>query len=461
MSEQHSPMSPSDLDISFAEQIRDSMARWHIPGAAVGVLKDGVRQEQGFGVASLETGYPVRADSLFQIGSITKLFTATMVMMLVEEGKLALDRPVVDYLPEFHLADTSAQAHVTVRMLLTHTSGFFGDLFDDTGMGDDALTRFLGHLQTLEQQSAPGEVWAYNNAGFIVAGALIARLTGLPYEQTIRERIFKPLGMERSFYFAHEAMTYPVAVGHRQTTPGGDEHEVARLYHLPRAVHPAGGIISSVDDLLTFAQFQFDGGVTRDGQRLLSEATLREMWRTQTKAANFAESYGLGFELEHLDGVTLIGHGGSTNGFQAHLKIVPERKFAIATLTNSDRGSAMYHEAIASALAEQGLVAPKRQPTALPDDALARFVGRYKRPNARVTVTTTGAGLRREVVTFDELNLTEEHYPLDDLLPLSSTEFICVTPGQNYESQMDFLLDSDGNPRYLRMGGRLAARVNE
>lgn len=461
MSEQHNPTSLNPLDASFAEQIRASMARWHIPGAAVGVLKDGVRQEQGFGVASLETGYPVRADSQFQIGSITKLFTATMAMMLVEEGKLSLDRPVVDYLPEFHLADASAQARVTLRMLLSHTSGFFGDLFDDTGMGDDALMGYLGHLHTLEQQSAPGEVWAYSNAGYCVAGALIARVTGLPYEQTIKERIFKPLGLDHTFYFAHEAIAYPNAVGHRQTTPGGDEHEVARLYLLPRSISPAGGIISSVDDLLTFAQFQFDGGVTRDGKRLLSEATLHEMWQTQTKAANFAEAYGLGFQVAHIDGVLLIGHSGSTNGFQAHLKIVPDRKFAIATLTNSDRGSAMYKEVIASALAEQELVATKRQPIALAPDTLARFVGRYKRPNARVSVTTDGEKLTREVVTFDELNLVEEHFPLDDLLPISATEFICVTPGQNYDTEMDFLLDGDGKPRYLRMGGRLTARVNE
>src|SRR6476661_1375254 len=143
MTEQQTATIQGELDAALAERTQAAMARWRVPGAAVGVLADGKRQEQGFGVVSLETGYPVRPDTSFQIGSITKLFTATLAMLLVEEGKLALDTPIVTYLPEFTLADADAQARVTLRMLLSHSSGFYGDLFDDSGMGDDALSAYL------------------------------------------------------------------------------------------------------------------------------------------------------------------------------------------------------------------------------------------------------------------------------------------------------------------------------
>ena len=450
----------SGLDASLAERVRASMARWHIPGAAVGVLAEGARSEQGFGVVSLETGYPVRADTLFQIGSITKLFTTTLAMLLVEEGKLALDTPVVTYLPDLKLADADAQARLTLRMLLSHSGGFYGDFFDDFGMGNDALSAYVARLHSLEQQTPPGESWAYNNAGFCLAGAIIERVTGAPYEQVMRERVFTPLGMMRSFFFAHEAIAYPNAVGHTQKTPRGDEHEVARLYPLPRAVNPAGGIISTVDDLLTFAQFQLDGGVTRDGQRLLSEETVRALWQPQIKAANFAEAYGIGWETREIEGVRLIGHGGSTNGFNARLTIIPERHFAVAILTNSGRGSALYEEVIAAELEQRfGLRAAKPQPVGLPAEDIARFAGVYHRPDGRITMTATSDGLRVEMVMVDVLNDKEEVYPPEDLRPIGATEFVVVTPGEDLDQRLDFLLGDDGRPRWLRTGGRLAKRA--
>lgn len=456
------PQTSPSFDAALAEHIRAAMRRWTVPGAAVGILTDGVREEQRFGVVSLETGYPTRADTLFQIGSITKLFTTMMVMLLVEEGKLALDTQVINYLPEFALADKDAQAHMTVRMLLTHSGGFYGDLFDDTGPGDDALSLYLKRLPTAAQQTPAGTSWAYNNAGFVVAGALIERMTGKPYEQVIREHIFTPLGMRNSFFFAHEAIAYPNAVGHTQATPGADEHVVARLYPLPRSVNAAGGIISNVDDLLTFAQFYIDGGVTRDGARLLSEETVHSLWRPQIAAANFVDAYGIGWQTQMLDGQLVVGHGGSTNGFNAVLVVVPERKFALAVLTNSERGSAMYREVEEATLAERlGLHAPKRTPITLPAEELQRFAGVYRRPDGTITLTVEGETLRREVRAEDLLNHVALTYPPTELRPLSATDFIVVTPGEHFETRMDFLLHDDGRPRYLRMGGRLAERVDD
>jgi hypothetical protein len=158
--------------------------------------------------------------------------------------------------------------------------------------------------------------------------------------------------------------------------------------------------------------------------------------------------------------VHVIGHGGSTNGFNARLTIIPERRFAIAVLTNSGRGSAMYDEVVAWALAERlGLREPKPQPIGLPADALATLAGVYKRPDGAITLTATSDGMRCEVKMVDLLNNKEESYPPFDLCPISASEFIVVTPGENLDSRMDFLPGDDGRPRFVRMGGRLAARA--
>ena len=302
-------MTTAETSATLDEYVRGEMARWTVPGVAVGILRDGQRELHGYGLASIETEQPVRPETLFQIGSISKVYTATLVMQLVDEGKLALDEPIVTYLPDLKLADAQARETITLRHLLSHTSGLFGDYFDDFGMGDDALTRAIATFETLRQQYAPGALWTYCNTGFGLAGAIIERVTGQPFETAMRERVFKPLGLERSFYFAHEAIVYPHAIGHNQLHPGADEHEVARLYPLPRWVNAAGGIISNVNDLLTFAEFHLRDGITSDGTRLLSAESAQAMRQEQTRAANFAEGYGIGWALRTAGGE----HSGSSN----------------------------------------------------------------------------------------------------------------------------------------------------
>jgi CubicO group peptidase (beta-lactamase class C family) len=436
------------------------MERWHVPGVAVGVLRDGVRETAGFGVCSLETGQPVSADTLFQIGSITKVFTTTLVMRLVDDGALDLDTPVISYLPELRLADEQAQRTVTLRHLLTHTAGFYGDHFENFGMGDDALARYVASLHTLRQQTAPGELWTYNNAGFSLAGRVVERVLAMRYERVMRERIFAPLGLTRSFFFAHEAIVYPVAVGHNQVTPGADEHEVARRYPLPGGVGPAGAIISNVGDLLTFAQLHMGDG-TWNGERMLSEASLWAMQTVQVKAANFAEAYGLGWAIQNIDGTAVLEHGGSTNGFQAKLRVVPSHGFAIAVLTNSSRGGAL-NDAVTKWALERycGLRARALEQTELPAERLERLAGVYMNPQGEVTLSVQDGGLRREMRTKKLLNDNkEEQQPPDLMRPIADAEFVVVTEGENKGSRVDFILTGDGQPRFVRVGGRLFDRA--
>jgi CubicO group peptidase (beta-lactamase class C family) len=454
-------MTTAEQGATLDECVRGEMARWTAPGVAVGVLREGQRELHAYGVAGIETKEPVRLDTLFQIGSISKVYTATLIMRLVDEGKLALDEPVITYLPDLKLADEQARQTITLRHLLSHTSGLFGDYFDDFGLGDDALSRAIATFETLRQQYAAGALWTYCNTGFGLAGAIVERVTGQLFETAMRERLFKPLGLERSFYFAHEAIVHPHAVGHNQLHPGADEHEVARLYPLPRWVNAAGGIISNVDDLLTFAEFHLRDGVASDGTRLLSAESAQAMRQEQTRAANFAEGYGLGWALRTAGGehgaVQVVEHGGSTNGFQAKLVIIPSRNFAIAILTNSSRGSVLNERVRVWALDRYlGLRKEKATPQRLSDEELRHFAGRYERPEGPIILTIRDGGLIRAMTLTDPLEGKTEHFPEDRLEAIGEREFIAVSEGETQNERVDFIMAEDGAPRFVRMGGRLA-----
>lgn len=451
------------LDLSGYDDVdsvsKALMEHWGVPGVTVGILKDGDVQLHGYGVASIETNQPVQEDTLFQIGSISKVFTATLIMQLVEEGKLDLDAPVSSYLPDLELQDKTAQDKVTLRHLLSHTSGIYGDFFDDFGNGDDALAKAIEQYKTLRQLTEPGELWSYSNSGFNLAGAVIEKVLEMPYEQAIRERIFQPLGMDRSTFFAHEAIVYPVALGHTEVSPDSDEIQVCRSYPLPRAVNPAGGIISTVEDLLKFAALHINGGSVGDEQ-LLQPESVAAMQQEQTEAANFADSWGIGWDITIADGQKVIGHGGSTNGFQARLSIVPEQKYAIAVLTNGDRGWAV-NNAIAKWGIQHdcGIELPKPTPVELTDQQLARVAGKYSSPNADITVVTEAGGYRIDAVGKDPFSGEEEPMPPIYGKPISEREFV-VTQGPMHDTRADIIPNPNGTPRFLRFGGRLADRVD-
>ena len=442
---------------SLTACVLQEMGRWTVPGAAVAVLQDGHVEAHGFGVTSRETCQPVTADTLFQIGSITKVFTATLVMRLVEEGKLDLDTPAVAYLPDLKLGDKDAQRTITLRHLLSHTSGLYGDRFDDYGMGDDALTKGIAEFHSLRQLTPPGELWTYSNTGFYLAGAIVERVTEQPFETAMTERLLRPLGLERSFFFAHEAIAFPVAVGHDQKKPEAAP-EVVRRYPLPRVVNPAGGIIATVGDLLRFAALHLCGGEV-DGARLLSERSVRAMQEPQTAAANFADAYGIGWSLHTVGDATVVGHGGSTNGFRARLALVPGTGLAIAMLTNGSRGHAAMRGMEEWALAHyRGLRRENRAPVRLSAAELAAFAGRYEQPRATVTVAPEDGALRVEVVGHNPVTKEDEPVPPFVMAPIGPREFL-VSDGEGAGTRVDFIPGDGDTPRFIRLWGRLADRV--
>jgi hypothetical protein len=235
-------------------------------------------------------------------------------------------------------------------------------------------------------------------------------------------------------------------------TPGPEAtNRIARPYPIPRTMNAAGGIVGTVGDLLRFAAFHM-GQVEVDG--LLSAATVQAMQRPQVEAA-LAAHWGLGWQIDVIDGVALVGHGGATNGFQARLAFVPARGFALAILTNSDRGSAAYRP-IEEALLAQYLGLRKQEPAAitLPPEALTRFAGTYERPLSRFTLTPEGSGLRVEMAVRNPFTGAETAMPPYHGEPIGAQKFR-ITNDALAGSTFDFILHPDGRVRFLRFGGRV------
>ncbi len=437
------------------EAIREEMERWQVPGISVGILKDGEVEIAGYGTVNIETGAPVLPETLFQVGSISKTFTATLVLQLVDEGLLDLDVPVIKYAPDLPLADKTARETVTLRHLLTHTSGFYGDRFDAHGEGDDALALAVAAFSTLPQQTAPGELWTYCNAGFDLAARAIELTLGQSFESAMRQRIFDPLGFDRATYFASEAILHSVSVGH---VPGDDGTGtfVGSPWPIPRRSNGAGGISANPAILLRWAQLHINNG-TLDGVQILKPETAKAMHAHQAEGAAGA-SQALSWFRREIDGVLTISHDGGTNGQQTKLVVVPSKQFAITILTNSSRGSSA-HSAIGAAALER-LLGLKETPAPVievSEAELQPLAGVYKQNLADLELKVAGNGFAVSVVNINAFS--EKRTPGDPfrLKPLSPSLFVAEGGGTD-GSKADFIFNPDGSVRFLRFRSRLAFR---
>src|SRR5262245_9868186 len=237
---------PDEL-LAFA---RGECVRLQVPGTSVGVLHDGAIYAGGVGVTSVDNPLPVTAHTLFQTGSTSKTVTATALMQLIEQGALDLDARVRAYLPNFRLQSEADAARITVRDLVTHHTGYVGDYFRDMGRGDDAMAKIVAKMANSEQLVPAGRTFSYSNAAFYVLAHIVETVRGEPFEHVVRKRIFAPLGMQESFYFPEECLTFRVATGHT-VTAGGPRCE--KRWYLWRSGGGASAVISSAVDQMRYA----------------------------------------------------------------------------------------------------------------------------------------------------------------------------------------------------------------
>jgi CubicO group peptidase (beta-lactamase class C family) len=424
-------------------RLPELLAEYDVPAAAVAVARGDEVVDAAAGVLSTATGVTATTDAIFQIGSITKVFTATLVQQLVDEGLVELDLPVRTWLPGLRLADEQAAATLTVRQLLTHTAGFEGDVFTDTGRGDDCLERYVDLLADDPQLFAPGEMWSYNNAGFCVLGRLVEVVRGRPYDACLRAHLLDPLGLTHAATDPYEAVLHRVAVGHLGEAP--DQHPTD-TWALARSNAAAGSMLAMrARDLVAFARHH------------LTRPELAVMREPQVELPDLGqgEAWGLGWELFRREPL-LLGHDGNTIGQSAFLRLAPEHDLAVAVLTNGGRPKGLWREIGGHVLRELAgldlppLLAPVESKP--PADA-RRFVGRYASVVSETVVSQDDAG-----------RLWLDRTPLGvlaDLDPSYRTELVAwrpdvlwpVTPEGGAHQPVGFLGDDGtGRATYLHTG---------
>lgn len=445
---------------ALCDLIVKDMSRLRVPGVSVAAYHRGCEYSAGFGITSVENPLPVTPDTLFQVGSISKTFTGTLLMRLVDQGRLDLDLPVRTYLPELRLADRSVAARVTTRHLLTHVGGWVGDYFNDFGNGDDALASMVASLVRLPQVTPLGKIWSYNNAGFNIAARLVEVLTCKSYEQAAQELLLDPLGLHMTFFFPSDILiTHRFVAGHHRA---GRNIRVSRPWAIGRAGAGVGGVVSTVRDLLTYARFHMGDGRSEDGRRLLKQKTLAAMRLPQADAGDRGK-IGITWFIRQAGGLAVFSHGGATHGQQAGFYFIPQAGFALAILTNSDDGGVLTDNALKWALDIYFDVAlPQPRPIQTPAWRLKEFAGHYELPLSAFDLKT----VKGQLVLHDipRWGFPTPDSPPGEPMPPIRFAFFDTDQVIGLDEPMkgacgDFFRDANGRLRYFRLGGRVHKKV--
>lgn len=441
--------------MNLASRLEALCDEHNVPGAVAGVWYDGDVEIAATGVCGTATGVDVTADTLFQIGSITKVWTATLVMQLVDEGHVDLDERVKAYMPDFALSDDATTTAVTVRHLLTHTSGIADLDFGLFGRGDDCLSLFTAGLAGRPMLHEPGRFMSYCNSGFPVLGSLIETMRGATWDSVLRERIAQPLGLMRTFTLPEEVLLHRAAVGHEKHVDG-TQHPASQ-WGIPRSAGPAGLVTQTVEDLLTFAEMHIE-----DGGDVLSNESALAMRQPQLIAPDAAEPRGLAWNRFTWDGAAVVGHDGGTIGQLAFLRVIPERRFAYALLTNSYQ-AALVHEALVREVVGErlGLDVP-----CLPDVTTTpvpispeRYTGRWTWQGLTVDIAETDGALSAKLVLPAEGEPPPTDIPPIPMRTIDDRTFRVHVPPIDIDSVLTFLeADASGRFTHADLRGRLMSK---
>lgn len=452
----------------WSDQLGEQAKATRVRGATLGLWVDGQQHLAATGVLSTATGVPVTTDSLFQIGSITKPWTATMIMQLIDEGKLSLDTTVAQVLPglgRLGVADTAGQ--VTIRHLLTHTSGLDGDIFTDTGRGGDCVQRYVEDLLPDAAQLFPvGGAYSYCNSGFVLLGRIIEVLDGREWDASLRKRLIGPLGLTQTVTLPEEAILHRAAVGHLDRPR--DEEPVPE-WGMARACGPAGLITASAADVMAFARMHLNDGLADDGTRVLSAAAAISMRQPLVKMPGISKGVtdvGLSWRLGDWDGRRMYGHDGSTIGQNAFLRIDPQSRVIACLLANASDASELYQRVFSEIFERCSGVRVPDEPgpdaaVVLTESDLARHVGRYERESKRMDFSVRDGRLHGVMLTTGQLAESLDAEPEElSLYPAdaSGDNFVCRSFDDQPWSSISFGTLDDGRPYCY--AGRVTLKVS-
>lgn len=432
--------------------IREQLAYHGIPGIAVAVVHDGETVwAAGYGSADVSTGLPVTPQTRFRLGSVSKLFTATAVLMLRDEGKLRLEDPVDRYLSWFAVQNRfDGNPRVTLEQLLTHTSGLpreapFPYWTTHVFPSRQELRASLAGLSLL---SRPGETYRYSNLGAALLGEVVAAVSGENWSTFIERRILSPLGMTSSLAELGPADFPSLAGAYLRKRPDGSRGTA--MPYTTRALAPASSVVSTASDLARFAAFHLASAddVSTSGQAPLAAATRREMQRVRYVYSGWNGGRGLGFAVTRRGGRTFPSHGGWIGGHRSDLILDPERDVAVVVLTNADDASpALFSrkvlDLVGGALSR---VTPQTSAATSPEPAWQRYLGTYTDPWE----------WEYEVLILDgELVLYEHSYPPEDEPEASISRLTPTGPGAFRMADGEpVVFDTDASGKVIRLRRR-------
>ncbi|VXC24901.1 serine hydrolase [Massilia sp. 9I] len=299
------------------------------PGATVIVVKDGKTVlRKAYGMADTSKNIKMTPEMALRIGSMTKQFTATAILLLADEGKLSLQDEITKFLPDY----PTQGKKITIEHLLTHTSGIVSYTgkpgYPQRAPQDTTVAAQIDSFKNDPMQFEPGSTWRYNNSGYYLLGAIIEKVSSQPYHTFLEQRIFVPLGMTHTAYEGYERSAWPTAAGHSLGEKGfGPARTLGK-----NQSYAAGELVSTVDDLA-----QWDAAIAAN--KLLKPATWQRAFTSYRLSDGKDSNYGYGWEMTLIQGEPTIGHSGSTRGFRSYGLRLPAQKVYVAVLTNGDSGT--------------------------------------------------------------------------------------------------------------------------
>lgn len=415
--------------------------------ATAAIMVDGqIVYAEGFGMANREQGIPVDTATRFNIASVSKMFVTTSIMMLLDEGLISLDKPVTEYLPEFRMADERYK-NITVRMLLNHSSGMpGGELANTSGyrLNLNANQETMNTLARAHLKHDPGAKAEYCNDGFTLAEIIVERLSKGPYLDFLKERIFKPLGLENTDLSLGTLQGRPVASYYDPGT--GKLHPLEAI-----SVFGTGGLSSTAVDLCRFAE------VFSPESQLLKKASLAEMWKAQPSAfqgklRHLSDTYGLGWDLAGLPryeaaGIRVLAKSGNSGNYSSYLLTVPDKRISVAVIASGPDSDpmSMAFDILDAVLVEKKLMPKEEKPVSIPPAAQ-----KWPQEDASFGGYYAGAGnLSQVVFDAEQNNVTIYNFNGREKAPIAS---LIYNGGYYY--------DAEGKPFYFAAAAGESYLVN-
>lgn len=416
------------------DYVKAEMQKQHVPGISIAVMKDGkIIKAEGYGLANVELNVPARPETVYQIGSVSKQLISAGILLLIQDGKLSLD----DKISQFLEGTPDTWKEITIRHLLTHTSGIVREApgFDPFKIQADADV--IKTAYPLPLRFAPGEKWEYCNVGYFSLAEIIRKLSGKPWGDFLKERLFLPLEMNVT-----RTTTVTEIISNRA---GGYVWRNNKLDNATSffALRPSGAFLSSVLDLA-----KWDAALYTD--KILKPSTLSQMWAPVKLNSGTTHPYGFGWELSSVAGHKLVHHGGSLPGFRAQIARFVDDKLTVVVLTNGDNANPNSIALGIAALYIPGLI-PERTVAKIDPKILDAYTGQYQHPSVVFTITREGDKLR-----FQQGSNSGKQ----DLLPETASNFFT---NENRRLTYSFVKDEKGEVAYLvvQLEGRETGRAKK